>query len=214
VKSAFILLAILLLSGCNRFKSEEIVSEDRAWQCISSNKFDNFYKEECEGKSIEVISFIKGKRGNALVMDRYLTTDPSYENYFEFKAQTDLHLAAGERVKIRGVLDDGDVNLHSIDLLQKSQEETEQFNKWARKAKIENMFSAWDGSQPDTVRAVKSSLHDPDSFEHVSTEFIDNGEYITVIMEYRANNSFGAKVSSVAIARVTENGSIQSITNN
>lgn len=59
-------------------------------------------------------------------------------------------------------------------------------------------FSAWDGSHPALVRAVKKQLNDPDSFEHLETSTIDKGDYYIVIMKFTAKNGFGGRISKAA----------------
>ena len=49
------------------------------------------------------------------------------------------------------------------------------------------------------------------SYEHVSTRYLHNGTTITVFATYRGTNSFGAVVTSTAVAEVDGNGSVTSI---
>ena len=54
-------------------------------------------------------------------------------------------------------------------------------------------LSSWDGSHRDLVRALKLTLRDPDSFEHIETKITpvnSKGEH-GLIMNYRARNGFG-----------------------
>lgn len=54
-------------------------------------------------------------------------------------------------------------------------------------------LSSWDGSHRDLVRALKLTLRDPDSFEHIETKITpvnDKGEH-GLMMNYRARNGFG-----------------------
>ncbi len=54
-------------------------------------------------------------------------------------------------------------------------------------------LSAWDGSHRELVRALKLTLRDPDSFEHIETKITpvnDKGEH-GLMMNYRARNGFG-----------------------
>jgi hypothetical protein len=65
-----------------------------------------------------------------------------------------------------------------------------------------------DGSMPDLVLAMKDSLHDPDSFEHVKTSATvpDKDGHQTVRMSYRAANAFGAKTLASAEATMKVEG--------
>lgn len=57
----------------------------------------------------------------------------------------------------------------------------------------DSCLSGWDGSHPKLKNAIKASLRNPRSFEHVNTvrsPVDDNGTY-GLIMTYRAENGFG-----------------------
>ena len=65
-----------------------------------------------------------------------------------------------------------------------------------------------DGSHYDVVLEIKERLNDPDSFEHISTSVApvdSNGEHY-LVMKFRANNAFGAKVIGQAEAIVQNDG--------
>lgn len=54
-------------------------------------------------------------------------------------------------------------------------------------------LSQWDGAHSSLKRAVKDSMRDPDSFEHIETRITpvsDEGTHV-LFMEYRAKNGFG-----------------------
>ena len=62
-------------------------------------------------------------------------------------------------------------------------------------------LSAWDGSHREFNLAIKQQLKNPSSFEHVSTKVTpvsDKGVH-TILMEYRATNSFGGVVPGTAL---------------
>jgi len=77
-----------------------------------------------------------------------------------------------------------------------------------RREKIEEAFSAWDGSHMNFVRELKQSLNDPRSFEMVKTTYRDNGEVLMVYMTFRAKNPFGALILSSATAICDLNGNV------
>jgi hypothetical protein len=56
---------------------------------------------------------------------------------------------------------------------------------------IEKHFDPWDGSHRELTKAIKAYLKDPDSYEHVSTTYQEEGEFLMVKTTYRASNSFG-----------------------
>jgi len=45
-----------------------------------------------------------------------------------------------------------------------------------RKERIENLFSDWDGSQPEVVKWIKQHIKDPDSYKHIETRYIDEND--------------------------------------
>lgn len=64
-------------------------------------------------------------------------------------------------------------------------------------------LSPVDGSQTAVVEYVKARLKNPDTFRHISTTFAKpgKGDAVAVFtMQYSAENSFGATVSSRVIA--------------
>jgi len=71
--------------------------------------------------------------------------------------------------------------------LENSQRQLEEIQ-----ARLEACFS-WGHELPDLTNAVKESLHNPDSFEHVETVLIvPDNDRNNVVMEFRAENGFGA----------------------
>lgn len=71
-----------------------------------------------------------------------------------------------------------------------------------RKERVEQCFSAWDGSHRGVVDVLMAGLRDPDSYEHISTRYGDDGEnHISVRMNYRARNGFGGMNIGEVVAR-------------
>lgn len=77
-----------------------------------------------------------------------------------------------------------------------------------RTDKIEQQFSAWDGSHYELENYIKAHMHDPDSYEHINTKYIDTQNYIVIITKFRGKNKFGAKIINEVIAHVDINGKI------
>ncbi|MEX2411679.1 MAG: hypothetical protein WD607_10000 [Candidatus Paceibacterota bacterium] len=101
------------------------------------------------------------------------------------------------------------------DYLEEAEERREQARIAAREEKIEDQFSAWDGSHRKLEKYIKENMHDPDSYEHVETRYSDNDNYLYVITTFRGNNAFGGKVKNSVSARVSiENGDILEILSN
>ncbi|MBS1775335.1 MAG: hypothetical protein JSS64_03540 [Bacteroidetes bacterium] len=75
-----------------------------------------------------------------------------------------------------------------------------------RQERVQQLFSAWDGSQPAVVDWIKQNLNDPNSFEHLETKFIDRKDTIAVVTEFTAKNAFGGRVRSTCIAYIDSLG--------
>lgn len=78
-------------------------------------------------------------------------------------------------------------------------------------------FSKINGSHTSSVEAIKSSMHDPSSFEHESTSFrlVQNptdGLVLEVTTRFRGNNAFGAQVTQVVKTKVNpKTGSVLAV---
>lgn len=85
--------------------------------------------------------------------------------------------------------------------------------KEIREEAIRLQFSIWDGSHNATEDAIKKRMHNPDSYKHVSTVYSDNGpgNGLTIHTKFRGTNAFGAVVTNIASAQVTESGQIVAI---
>lgn len=77
-----------------------------------------------------------------------------------------------------------------------------------RKERIENLFSSWDGSQPEVVKWIKANIKDPDSYKHIETKFIDKTDRVGVITTFTATNSFGGRVKTVCLAQIDTLGTL------
>jgi len=63
-----------------------------------------------------------------------------------------------------------------------------------------------DGRHRILAAFVKRRLHNPDSFEHVNTKVIEDGENYIVRMTYRAENGFGAIRTDTTAVKVNDRG--------
>lgn len=81
----------------------------------------------------------------------------------------------------------------------------------ARIKKLESQFSAWDGSHRTLERAIKKSMNDPDSYEHVETTYRDLGDSLIVSTTFRGKNGFGGMVKNTVVAQVDLDGNILNI---
>jgi hypothetical protein len=62
---------------------------------------------------------------------------------------------------------------------------------------------SWGGELKDLNETVSEAMHNPDSFEHMSTEFIvPTNDRFNVLMKFRGTNGFGAIVTSQVLTRM------------
>jgi hypothetical protein len=76
---------------------------------------------------------------------------------------------------------------------------------------ISKQFSGWDGSHRNLEKFIKSTMNDPDSFQHEKTTYINNGDHLIVNTIFRGKNAFGALVLDKVTAKVSIKGKILSI---
>jgi hypothetical protein len=76
---------------------------------------------------------------------------------------------------------------------------------------VRAQFSQWDGSHRAVESYIKEHLKNPSSYEHVSTDYIDKGDYLIVTTVYRATNTFNAVVPESHSFKVSLQGDILQI---
>lgn len=91
------------------------------------------------------------------------------------------------------------------------QEKVAKIAKAERQKRIEEQFSAWDGSHIKLARQIKATMHDPGSYDHVKTVYWDHGAYLLVQTTFRGKNAFGGLVMNSIKAKVADNGTILQI---
>lgn len=100
----------------------------------------------------------------------------------------------------------------SEELKLQNERDAEEQRRIARAAsqeqRMKEQFSAWDGSHHGVVAAVKATMKNPASFEHVETRYVDTGKGLRVIMTFRGTNSFGGVVPNRVIAEVDDAGQV------
>lgn len=77
-----------------------------------------------------------------------------------------------------------------------------------RQQKIISCFSAWDGSHIKLERLIVSSLNDPDSYKHITTQYSDEGDHLMVVTIYTASNLFGGRVKKIVTATSDFDGNV------
>ena len=77
----------------------------------------------------------------------------------------------------------------------------------------EIQFSVWDGSHIKTVQHLKDRMHDPKSYSHVETKYIDYAKdgYRLIYLTYRGSNLFGAILKNITIVKVNLQGDIMEV---
>lgn len=73
---------------------------------------------------------------------------------------------------------------------------------------LKKQFSAWDGSHHGLTRAIKESMNDPGSYEHIKTQCFDRDDHLLLYTEFRGKNAFGGVVKQAIAAKVDLNGNV------
>ena len=84
-------------------------------------------------------------------------------------------------------------------------------NAERRIERIERQFSPLNGSHRNLEQMIKAAMNDPDSYEHVNTGYVDDGDTIRVQTVYRGRNGFGGIVTERVTARVSMGGEVLEI---
>lgn len=71
---------------------------------------------------------------------------------------------------------------------------------------IKSQFSTVDGSHKKLEKFVKSKMRDPNSYEHISTGYIQYDDILDIYMEYKEKNTLGIVESKKIIATVDKSG--------
>lgn len=82
----------------------------------------------------------------------------------------------------------------------------------SRQELVEKQFNGWDGSHINLTTTLKSSMNDPESYEHVKTNYWDFGDSIVIKTTIRGKNGFGAKILKSYRAVTDIDGNIFSLT--
>lgn len=83
--------------------------------------------------------------------------------------------------------------------------ENEYLDRYVSFDNFEKQFSPYDGAFRPLEKALKDSIGDKDSYEHVSSQFrlvMEASPYALVETTFRANNNQGAKVKNSVTAKV------------
>lgn len=82
-----------------------------------------------------------------------------------------------------------------------------------REEELRTQFSLWDGSHRAAEQAIQSLMHNPKSYEHVGTTYVDHGagRGITVHTRFRGTNAFNAVITNRATVEVNAAGQVTSV---
>lgn len=72
-----------------------------------------------------------------------------------------------------------------------------------RQERIEQCFSAWDGSHIELTKLIKESMNDPDSYEHIETRYWDKDSVLFIVTSFRGKNAFGGVIKQTISAYCT-----------
>lgn len=80
-----------------------------------------------------------------------------------------------------------------------------------RRERVLAQFGGWDGAHRNLEAHVKASMNDPDSYDHVKTEFLDDGEFVRIKMKFRGTNAFGGKVLNEVLGVANIDGTLLAV---
>lgn len=118
---------------------------------------------------------------------------PIYANSYKSSMQSKLGKDYSDNVQIEFIQNED------------SKRENEIANQ--RRELIERQFG-WKGQHRNLEDAIKESMNDPDSYEHVKTVWNDKGSYILIQTTIRETNAFGAKIIKTYTAKADINGNM------
>lgn len=125
--------------------------------------------------------------------------------------ESEKQLSAWDYIKRYGIYTVGGLILIAGVLLMMFGESNKSVEQ-IRDEQVQELFFA-DGQNYQVVQAVKKSMNDPDSFEHIETKYVDNSSGdVAITMMFRGKNAFGGKIVNRAVAMVNpESGAVTSL---
>jgi len=83
-----------------------------------------------------------------------------------------------------------------------------------RAEEIEKHFDAWNGSHIGLTATIKSSLNDPESYQHDKTTYIDKVDHLIITTIFRAKNQYGGITTYQIVAQTNLDGEVLQIMTN
>ena len=117
---------------------------------------------------------------------------PKADVSFVSRKDTDIILYADDRKKAQGQF----------------KQEQDSRDKYIKRA-----FSSRDSSHGGLTKWVKENMNDPDSYEHVSTSYVDMGDHLVINMTFRGKNMSGDVVEDFIKAKVDLEGNVLELLN-
>jgi hypothetical protein len=84
-------------------------------------------------------------------------------------------------------------------------------DKPVKHAQLLAQFSAWNGSHRNVEAAIKASMNNPDSYQHVETRFTETPDGAIIYSKFRGTNAFGGIITTMAVATVDREGNVTAL---
>jgi hypothetical protein len=81
----------------------------------------------------------------------------------------------------------------------------------AKHDRVKKQFSVYDGSHRKLEQYIKANMNDPDSYEHIETQYWVRDSHIVVRTKFRGRNGFGGKVVASARGEVSYDNEVLNV---
>ncbi|WP_162926917.1 hypothetical protein [Flavobacterium psychrotrophum] len=182
---------VLLIGGVILINVVDL-SDTKGEEKVTRSDFDEFYKNP-KAKYESQLSVLNAYRNRK---------QQNYEWFVDIADELDSILLRTKKDPIlsKKIVMTRDSLRHVIELIPAS-EKAPKRRTYASEADIDKQFSKWDGSHIKTEEYVKAHMKNPDSYEHVTSEYKIHPDYLEVILTYRGTNSYGGIVTEQAKAK-------------
>lgn len=141
--------------------------------------------------------YIKDSSDTIIVTTNFYATDVSNTiTLGSIRARFDLDGNFIEQIKLTN------------DEHNKNKEYEKSLKENTKKAQIKKQFHGWDGSHIKLEKIIKNILNDPDSFEHVKSEYWTYDNHIIVKTTFRAKNAYNATLTEWVNAKFDLKGNL------
>jgi hypothetical protein len=198
--SIFVLLMIIFMIGGANKEKEDIAKYNTAVEKIKENKIDEAKKILTELQTTESNELLKElKFLDDEVMVYSTLTDLTDDEFKSLKNGT-LNKEILKNKDVNKLLINKVRTTKDIDNVRK--EALASLEKGRKKAKLEKLFSSWDGSNVALTKSIKESMNDPGSYKHNETRYkeIDDNT-LFIITSFRGKNAFGGVVLNSCSAK-------------